>query len=272
MLYLCFTPLKNRNVTASTVPAPHTSAPASPPDPALPARRSWEPTAGPEQNDAARARAEPPRVSPGACRAQALVLPDTRLPVEESTALAPAARRGPGTFSALGDCGAGPGFGGSVPLAIEDELGALQCFARGVKNRWVVTMHFKMPKREAEQGQRAAERAACSRPPAVNGQEPQRKQPPLSAQTAARDAAASSEPGPQTSPRAELRGKSRHPVPPTATPGCRASLPPAETGNTFCSSCSRDNLSSCKRGVFTATCTVQVKKELGLPVRTWTLS
>lgn len=121
MLYLCFTPLENCSVTASTVQAPYTSAPASPPGPEL--------TAGLQQRRGAGL--------PWARHAQILVLPDARFPAEEGIMLAPAAQRGPGTFSSLRDCGAGPVLGDSVPLATEDELGVLQCVLPGGREEQV---------------------------------------------------------------------------------------------------------------------------------------
>lgn len=121
MLYLCFTPLENCSVTASTVQAPYTSAPASPPGPEL--------TAGLQQRRGAGL--------PWAHHAQVLVLPDARFPAEEGIMLAPAAQRGPGTFSSLRDCGAGPVLGDSVPLATEDELGVLQCVLPGGREEQV---------------------------------------------------------------------------------------------------------------------------------------
>lgn len=121
MLYLCFTPLENCSVTASTVQAPYTSAPASPPGPEL--------TAGLQQRRGAGL--------PWARHAQVLVLPDARFPAEEGIMLAPAAQRGPGTFSSLRDCGAGPVLGDSVPLATEDELGVLQCVLPGGREEQV---------------------------------------------------------------------------------------------------------------------------------------
>lgn len=121
MLYLCFTPLENCSVTASTAQAPYTSAPASPPGPEL--------TAGLQQRRGAGL--------PWARHAQVLVLPDARFPAEEGIMLAPAAQRGPGTFSSLRDCGAGPVLGDSVPLATEDELGVLQCVLPGGREEQV---------------------------------------------------------------------------------------------------------------------------------------
>lgn len=121
MLYLCFTPPENCSVTASTAQAPHTSAPVSPPGPEL--------TAGLQQRRGAGL--------PWARHAQVLVLPDARFPAEEGIMLAPAAQRGPGTFSSLRDCGAGPVLGDSVPLATEDELGVLQCVLPGGREEQV---------------------------------------------------------------------------------------------------------------------------------------
>lgn len=96
----------------------------------------------------------------------------------------------------------------------------------------------------------------------------------LSAPTAACDAATSGEPGPRTGPRCRGPWGEPDPVLPATTPGYSASPSPAPrlTGNTLCSPCGRDDLSSYESRVFTAKFTVQVKTELGLPVRTWTLS
>lgn len=133
MLYLCFTPLENCSVTANTVQAPYTSAPASPPGPEL--------TAGLQQRRGAGlpwARHAQILVLPTRFRhTQVLVLPDARFPAEEGIMLAPAAQRGPGTFSSLRDCGAGPVLGDSVPLATEDELGVLQCVLPGGREEQV---------------------------------------------------------------------------------------------------------------------------------------